>query len=251
MQKPFKYPLLIFVLVALYCLPPHAVAIERAFVVKQEHYFLGPWLVYVNRDKVKATNLNQGYTIVTMAPQWKVVFYRDDSKKAYESSMATFLRCGLLLTAGYTTTADIKEATKDHVSFKGITATRFVFSRAGNKLATRPAFSLADKTREAPVIESKYWISPLISDNSTVCHFLQKLFMTPPSDGYPLAFSDTRSDGTTNLVLDVLSCKLKNPAEVPIVYPSRFVRCKSQRDITLSASRQDSLNEFADTLGQP
>jgi hypothetical protein len=251
MQSRSRYFLPVFVLFFFCRVPLQAVAIDRAFALKQKHYFLGQWLVFVNNDKVKATNLNQGYSVVTMAPKWKVVFYRDDSNKSYESSMATFLRCGILFTGGYYTEGRISDAEKLSVSFKGIKATRFLFQRDAFKPSTTPAWTLADKSKEAPVSESKYWISPMISDNPTICHFLQRLFMTPSTSGYPLAFSDTRIDGTTNVVLDLLSCKLKNPTEVPIDYPSKLQPCKTQREITMSAGNQDTLNGWADSLGTP
>src|ERR1700736_5791997 len=71
-----------------------AVAKAPAWKLVQKHYFLGRWDVLVNETGIQAHSLNDGYSIVTMAPSWKVVFYNDKSHIAHELSMSSWLKNG-------------------------------------------------------------------------------------------------------------------------------------------------------------
>ncbi len=238
-----------FVVFALFAMPPHAVAKEGTFVVTQKHYLLGRWVISLTKDRVKAVSLVDGYSIVAIAPAWKVVFYRDDTRKSFETSMASFLKTGLLITGGYVTEAYVEKSVPRPSKYKGLQTTAYEFYR-GDMSASKPAWTLADVPKEAAVRLSKYWTAPFISNQPAICHFVQKLFTVPLAPGYPIAFIDTRTDKTSNAVLDVLSCKTMPPGDVPIEYPKNYKVCKSERDVTLSAHNMQNMDEWAHSLGK-
>ncbi len=229
-----------------------AVAPEHAFSITQRHYFLGRWQILLNGDKVKATNLTEGYSIVTMAPTWKVVFFRDNGgAKMYETTMKNFMSTGIPLSSGYVIEGDIGEARQHKARYKGLITLEYNFQRL-DRTVSKPVWTLADVPKEAAVCLSQYWVSTMITRDYTVGNFLQKLFMVPATVGYPVAFVDTRTDNTRNTVLDILSCRGLPPADVQIVYPSapKYKVCKGIRDVTLSTAKRESFNEWAETLGK-
>ncbi len=229
---------------------PHAVAKENAYLVTQKHYFLGRWQVLINKDRVKATNILEGYSIVTMAPSWKVVFYRDDTHKAWETSMPFFLRTGLVLAGGYVTEAMIERAkAQPNTTYKGLQTTAYTFRRS-DLTKMKPAWSLAEVPKEAAVFESRYWTSPVISSQSQICHFMQKIYTLPEANAYPIAFLDKRTDKSVNAILDTMSCKVVAPSETQISYPTNCKLCASQRDVTISGKKYEDMDEFARTLGE-
>ncbi|MBS2003511.1 MAG: hypothetical protein JST44_18490 [Cyanobacteria bacterium SZAS LIN-5] len=225
---------------------------DEAFSVLQKHYLLGRWQIFVNKDKVKAVNLSEGYSIVTMAPTWKVMFYRDGSTpKMYETTMREFLVAGIPLSSYYVIEGRLDQAKKSRAQFKGLNTVLFTLMRA-DRTKVKPAWTLGDLPPESPVVLSKYWLAPAISNNDTVCKFVQKLFMMPATNGYPVAFVDVRADHTHTAVLDITSCKGFPPAAVQIVYPTpaKYKVCKGQRDVTLSAGKREGLNDWAEVLGK-
>jgi hypothetical protein len=249
MQNRIFKSCIVFAVIASLAMPLHVVAKERAFVVTEKHYFLGRWIVSLNKDRVKATSIVDGFSIVAIAPSWKVVFCRDDTRKSFETPMATFLKIGLAKSGGYVTEAFVENSVPVPVTYKGLQAISYTFYR-DDKTMSKPAWTLADVPKEAGVRTSKYWISPVISDQPTICHFLQKLFMVPPAKGYPVAFIDTRTDNTTNAVLDILSCKVKTPSDVQIEYPKNYTVCKDQHDVTISVHERQNIDEWARSLGK-
>ncbi len=229
-----------------------AVAPTQAFSILQRHYFLGRWQILLNGDKVKVTNVTEGYSIVTMAPTWKVVFFRDNGgAKMYETTMKAFMLTGIPLSSGYVIEGRIREAEQHKARFKGLPTLEYRLQRL-DRSTTKPAWTLSDLPKEAAVSLSQYWVCPMISKDHIVGNFLQKLFMVPATVGYPVAFIDTRTDNTKNTVLDILSCKGLSTADAQIVYPSppKYKVCKGIRDVTLSTSRRDSFNEWAETIGK-
>lgn len=231
---------------------PGAVQFEQAFTITQKHYFLGRWQILLNKDKIKATNITDGYSIVTMAPTWKVVYFRDNGgAKMYETTMESFMLTGLPLSGGYVIEGHIQQAGQRKSDYKGLKTIEYSFRRA-ERVGPKPAWTLADMPREAGVTVSQYWVSPIITRDHMVGNFLQKLFMVPATVGYPVAFIDSRTDNTRNAVLDILSCRGLPPAEVQITYPSpsKYKLCKGVREVTLSTAKSESFNEWAETLGK-
>lgn len=225
---------------------------DEAFSILQKHYLLGRWQIFVNKDKVKAVNLSEGYSIVTMAPTWKVVFCRDGgTPKMYETTMREFLITGVPLSSYYVIEGRLDQAKKSRVQFRGLNTVLFTLMRA-DRTKVKPAWTLGDLPPESPVVISNYWLAPAISDNDTLCRFVQRLFMVPVTKGYPVAFVDVRADKTHTAVLDITSCKGLPPISVPISYPSatKYKLCQGQRDVTLSAGKRDGLNEWAEVLGK-
>lgn len=233
-------------------LPHGAVPIEQAFVITQKHYFLGRWQVLLNKDKIKATNLTDGYSIVTMAPTWKVAYFRESGgAKMCETTMDSFMLTGIPLSGGYVIEGHIREAGQRKANYKGLKTVEYIFQRL-DRTVTKPAWTLADVPKEAAVSLSEYWVSPTITRDHMVGNFLQKLFMVPATVGYPVAFIDTRTDNTRNTVLEILTCNGRPASEVQIAYPSpsKYKMCKGIREITLSTARRDSFNEWAETIGK-
>ncbi len=226
---------------------------DQAFSMLQKHYFLGRWQVFVNKDKVKAVNLGEEYSIVTMAPTWKVMFYRDKGgAKMYETTMREFLIAGIPLSSYYTIEGKLGDARETRTKYKSMSAVEFVMTRR-DRTREKPAWTMADMPKEFPVVMSRYWLSPEISTDITLCRFVQRLFMLPPTDrGYPLAFVDTRSDRSQTAVVDILSCRGLPEKDVVIAYPSpaKYKVCKAQRDVTLSTEKKDSLSDWAEAIGK-
>ena len=232
---------------------PVSAKTDQAFVILQKHYFLGRWQIFINKDKVKAVNQTDGYSIVTMAPAWKVVFYRDTggAPKMYQSTMKEFQTMGLPISAGYVVGGKLNNANQSLVRYKGLNVIRYDMKRLDHT-ASKPAWTLADVPKESPVVLSHYWVSVPISSDDMICSFLQKLFMMPATRGYPVAFIDTRADLTRTAVLDILSCKGLPPADMHIEYPSpgKYQVCSSPRDVTISNAKRDSFNEWAQAIGK-
>ncbi len=273
MRRFFQIILVILVVTTIFAVAPRAVAsntvalgkpaavaagksgaasFERAYSINQKHYFLGRWQILLNKDKVKATNTTEGYSIVTMAPDWKVVFFRDGGgAKMYETTMNKFMLTGIPLSSGYVIEGRIREATQRKVNFKGLKTIEYDFQRL-ERGTTKPAWTLSDVPKEAAVSLSQYWVSPILTRDHTVGNFLQKLFMVPATVGYPLAFVDTRTDNTRNTVLDILSCDGLPVSQVQISYPSatKYKLCKGIREVTLSTAKRDTFNEWAETIGK-
>lgn len=223
----------------------------EAFSILQKHYFLGRWQIFLNKDRVKAVNLSDGYSIVTMGPTWKVAFYRDiGGPKMYESTMESFLLTGIPLSGGYVIEGN--KASRQHKAmYKGLNTLQLDIPRM-ERTGAKPAWTLSDVPKDAPVAMSQYWTSPAICNNNPINHFLQKLFMVPTAVGYPVAFVDTRIDKSRNAVLDILSCRGLPAASIQIAYPSpaKYKVCKGQRDITLSTARRASFDDFAEAIGK-
>jgi hypothetical protein len=232
--------------------PPESKPAE-AFAILQKHYFLGRWKVFVSKDKVKAVNLAEDYSIVTMAPTWKVVFYRDSGgvPKMYQTTMREFLIAGIPLGSYYTIEGHLEKAKQVQSRYKGLNALRFDMIRLDRRTA-KPAWTLADMPKESPVVLSHYWVSAPISNDDKLCNFVQKLFLVPKTKGYPVAFTDIRADHSHTAVLDILSCKGSPLGDVKIEYPTpgKYKVCQSARDITLSSAKKDSFNEWADAIGK-
>ncbi len=231
---------------------PGAVPFEQAFSITQRHYFLGRWQILLNKDKIKATNITDGYSIVTMAPTWKVVYFRDNGgAKMCETTMDSFMLTGVPLSGGYVIEGHIEQAGQRKSNYKGLKTLEYSFRRL-ERVGPKPAWTLADMPREAGVTVSQYWVSQIITRDHMVGDFVQKLFMVPATVGYPVAFIDSRTDNTRNAVLDILSCRGLPPSEVQITYPSpsKYKLCKGVREVTLSTARRESFNEWAETIGK-
>lgn len=231
----------------------HGVArFEQAFSITQKHYYLGRWKILLNKDKVKATNLTDGFSIVTMAPTWKVVYFRESGgAKMCETTMESFMLTGLPMSGGYVVEGNIRDAAQQKTDYRGLKTLQYRLKRT-ERNESKPAWTLADMPKEAAVGLSQYWVSPIITSDHMVGNFLQKLFMLPATVGYPVAFIDTRIDQSRNTVLDILSCEGLPRSAVQIAYPSpaKYKVCKGVREITLSTARRDSVNDWAETIGK-
>lgn len=126
----------IFTLLTQVGVVPHAMARPEAFVISQRHCFVGKWQIFINGTRVKAVNLNDGYCIVTMAPTWKVVFYREDGKRMHEMPMKTFLTFGLSISGGYVVEGQIKRAHRNECRYKGLRTTEFIWPRMEREVSS-------------------------------------------------------------------------------------------------------------------
>lgn len=230
------------------CLALPVVAKTLACKLLQKHYFLGRWEVLVNETGVQAHSLNDGYSIVTMAPSWKVVFFNAKLHIAYESSMSSWLKNGLHHTGGYVTDADPATGHPRPDTYNGIQTTVYSFRR-GHGGPEKVAFALSDLPREAAVVLSRYWTSSQITNDQHICHFLQRLWGMPQTSGFPIAFKDEMADYRINAVLDTLDCKPVPISSFSLAYPKNFKACQSQNDVTVSQAKRKDLDEWAKSLG--
>jgi hypothetical protein len=72
--------------------PNECRANESGWLVNDKSPAFGKVSSYISPTGIKSTYNNQGYVIVTAAPEWKVVVYNDDSKTYFKTTIKDYAR---------------------------------------------------------------------------------------------------------------------------------------------------------------
>lgn len=65
---------------------------RQAWLAQMQHRQLGSYRVYITRDAIKMDNVSAGYQILSKAPDWDIITFRNDDKTLNRVKRANYYR---------------------------------------------------------------------------------------------------------------------------------------------------------------
>jgi hypothetical protein len=220
------------------CAPPNGAAEDKVLVLRQSGAVIGGRILKVNSAALRVDNIKSGVSIITRAPDWRVIVLNARSKRYWLTTPAQFK--GEM-------TAKLYSEDRERLSkfaWSQPTFVQFLGQKACARSMEMPTKHLAQAKVDG-ILKARLWSLPTPKLSKEAFEVLSKVYQLPPVAEVPLKLLFDDADDGTVRALETRELTTRAFASSDFACPPDYQQAQSLADAFVDPLSQRAFEGFS------
>jgi hypothetical protein len=211
---------------------------ESGWMLWQHCFTAGRSQIFVTASALKIVSADHDLIVLTKKPDWKIYLINEKKQLIFQTTEKTWHgRYPLAIHAAMSARLlGMGKSRESQVTLLGLPATKVLLTPNAQPANAEPNSSL---------FSADYWVTDKFGISASACRIMERYFLLPPSDYFPLRLY-THSN-MTNTELETDSCKKMDIPESTFAVPKDFRQAPNAESVLPMENKNQFLDDLLDS----